>query len=113
MVKNKNYIPDNGDIIWVNFNPIKGHEQSGRRPAVVVSPEAYNKKSGLVLICPITSKIKGYPFEVMIEYEKIQGAVLVDQIRSVDWKERKIAYVSKADKEIDKEIKGKLIGIIS
>lgn len=112
MVKNKNYIPKRGDIVWVDFNPVKGHEQAGKRPAIIVSPEAYNKKSGLVLICPITSQIKGYPFEVVINSEKIMGVVLVDQIRSVDWKERKISYISKMNQEEMDEITGKLIAIV-
>ncbi|TAL52585.1 MAG: endoribonuclease MazF [Nanoarchaeota archaeon] len=84
-----------GDIIWLDFTPTKGHEQSGRRPAVVISPEEYNQKSGLLIACPITSKIKGYPFEVRID-SKIKGAILVDQIRSLDWRERNTKYTEAA-----------------
>lgn len=76
-----------GDIVWLDFTPTKGHEQSGKRPALVISPKEYNAKSGLMLVCPITSKRKGYPFEVTIS-GKIKGAILADQIRSVDWRAR-------------------------
>jgi mRNA interferase MazF len=80
----KNYIPERGDIVWLNFTPQTGHEQMGRRPAIVISPFDYNEKVGLGLFCPITSKIKGYPFEVKIENKKIDGVVLSDQIKSLD-----------------------------
>jgi mRNA interferase MazF len=77
----KKYFPDRGDAVWLNFNPKVGHEQSGRKPAVVVSPKSYNKKVGLGLFCPITSQIKGYPFEVGIpDGTIVSGVVLSDQI---------------------------------
>ncbi len=91
----KNYIPERGDIVWVNFNPSKGHEQSGLRPAIIVSGKSYNS-IGLALACPITSKIKGYPFEVILENEKVEGAVLSDQIRTLDWKERGVKFACSA-----------------
>lgn len=81
-----------GDVVWLDFTPTKGHEQSGRRPAIVLSPKEYNEKSGLLFVCPVTSKIKGYPFEVQTD-GKITGAILVDQLRSVDWKERNAKYI--------------------
>ena len=81
-----------GDIIWIEFGPTRGHEQSGRRPALVISPSEYNEKANLMLACPITSKVKGYPFEVPIN-RKIKGVVLSDQIRSIDWKDRKAKYI--------------------
>ena len=78
----KEYTPDRGDAIWITFNPQAGHEQAGRRPAVVLSPSAYNGKVGLAILCPITSKIKGYPFEVMLpDNLAITGAVLSDQVK--------------------------------
>jgi len=81
------YHPNRGDIVWVTFNPQAGHEQAGRRPALVLSPEAYNSKVGLAILCPITSQIKGYPFEVLIpDGLKISGAILSDQLKSLDWK---------------------------
>lgn len=80
------YIPDRGDIIWLSFNPQAGHEQSGHRPGVVLSPKIYNRQAGLALICPITSQVKGYPFEVKLpEGLPVEGVVLADQVRSLDW----------------------------
>jgi len=83
------YIPDRGDIVWITFNPQAGHEQAGRRPALVLSPKAYNGKVGLALLCPITSQIKGYPFEVLIpDGLPVNGVILADQVKSLDWKAR-------------------------
>jgi mRNA interferase MazF len=88
------YIPDRGDVVWLNFNPQAGHEQAGKRPAFVLSPASYNKKVGLGLFCPITSKVKGYPFEVALpEGEQIVGAILADQVKSLDWHVRQIAFI--------------------
>jgi mRNA interferase MazF len=88
------YIPERGDAIWLVFDPQAGHEQAGRRPAVVLSPKAYNAKSSLCLVCPITSKVKGYPFEVAIPSNlPIQGVILSDQIISLDWKARKAEFL--------------------
>ena len=97
------YIPDRGDIIWLEFDSQKGHEQKGRRPGIVLSKKEYNQKSNLAIICPITSKIKGYPFEVRIN-SIIQGVILSDQIRSIDWKSRNAAFIEKTSEEILKEI---------
>ena len=83
----KPFIPDAGDIIWLDFDPQAGHEQAGHRPAVVLSPAAYNDRVGLLLCCPMTTKIKGYPFEVLIAGTR-QSAVLSDQIKSLDWSKR-------------------------
>ena len=103
MVKEK-YIPDRGDIVWLNFTPQSGSEQMGKRPAVVVSPRAYNEKVGLGLFCPITSKVKGYPFEVRIINKKVEGVVLSDQIKSLDWKSRSVEFASRASQEEFREI---------
>jgi mRNA interferase MazF len=82
-------VPDRGDLVWLEFDPQAGHEQAGRRPAVVLSPKIYNERTGLMLCCPITSKVKGYPFEVLLPNGlKIGGAVLADQLRNLDWKAR-------------------------
>ncbi len=97
MVGNKGYVPERGDIVWLDFNPQAGHEQRGRRPALTLSFRAYNEKIGLGLFCPITSKVKGYPFEVEITAGVIQGAVLSDQIKSLDWMERNIEFIEKID----------------
>src|SRR4051794_2575981 len=83
------YVPDRGDAVWINFNPQAGHEQAGRRPALVLSPAAYNRKVGFAIFCPITNQIKGYPFEVIIPADlKVTGAVLSDQVKNLDWKVR-------------------------
>jgi mRNA interferase MazF len=108
----KHYIPDRGDIVWPNFNPQSRHEQKGKRTAIVISPKEYNEKVGLGLFCPITSKIKGYPFEVKIETEKINGAVLSDQIKSFDWKTREIEFITKDAPEKIEEIISKLSVLI-
>ena len=93
----RGYVPDRGDIVWLTFNPQAGREQSGRRPALVISPKSYNGRVGLALCCPITSRIKGYPFEVILPDElKTTGAVLSDQIRSLDWRTRNAERLTKA-----------------
>ena len=85
---NPPYTPEAGDIVWLQFDPQAGREQRGHCPALVLSPAAYNSKTGLMLCCPITSQVKGYPFEVKVDAEGISGAVLVDHLRSVDWRAR-------------------------
>jgi mRNA interferase MazF len=91
------YIPDRGDIVWLSFDPQAGHEQNKRRPAIVISPMIYNaQKFSLALVCPITSAIKKYPFEVLLpEGMETQGAILADQIKSVDWKAREAVFIEK------------------
>ena len=89
-----NYIPSRGDIVWLDFTPQAGHEQAGKRPAIVISPKSYNSKVGLALFLPITSKQKGYPFEIKLPNDlPISGVVLSDQIKSLDWKIRKIKFI--------------------
>jgi len=112
MVK-KNYIPQRGDIVWINFNPGLGHEQKGKRPAIVISPKEYNEKTGLGLFCPMTSKIKDYPFEVKIENEKAGGVILTDQIKSLDWKTREIEFIFKETSEKVEEIISKINVLIN
>ena len=102
------YCPNRGDVVWLDFDPQLGHEQAGKRPALVISHADYNKKVGLALFYPITSQIKGYPFEVKIELTKINGVVLADQIKSLDWKARKIQFIEIAPEEILDESKEKL-----
>ena len=88
------YVPDRGDIIWLNFHPQAGHEQAGRRPAVVLSPTSYNGKVGLAILCPITNQIKGYPFEVSIPKElPVTGVILADQVKNLDWRVRKAEFI--------------------
>ncbi len=84
------YIPKRGDMVWISFNPQAGHEQAGRRPAIVLSPKAYNRKVGLAIFCPITNQAKGYPFEVSLpEGVGVTGVILSDQVKSLDWRIRK------------------------
>jgi mRNA interferase MazF len=88
MVMARSYVPDTGDIVWISFNPQAGHEQAGHRPAVVLSPASYNAKTSLMVCCPMTAQIKNYPFEVVVAGES-PGAVLADQIKSLDWRKRR------------------------
>lgn len=104
----KNYIPDKGDLVWINFTPQSGHEQVGKRPAIIISPKNYNQKTSLCIACPITSKIKGYPFEVAINGKIISGVILVDQIKSLDWKTRDVSFIEKIENDRYKELKEKL-----
>lgn len=84
------YIPDRGDVVWISLDPQAGHEQAGTRPVLVISPAAYNSRVGLMLCCPITSQIKGYPFEVRIQDNpKVSGVILADQVKSLDWQARR------------------------
>ena len=88
------YVPERGDVVWLTFDPQAGHEQAGRRPAVVVSPRAYNGKTGLALFCPVTGKRKGYPYEVeMPPALTISGVILSDQLKCLDWKARNAQYI--------------------
>lgn len=99
------YVPDRGDIVWLNFNPQSGHEQRGKRPALTISPAEYNKKVGLAIFCPITSNEKGYPFEVRIKHGKIDGVVLSDQVKNLDWTVREAEFIIKATEfELDEVI---------
>ena len=91
----KSYIPDAGDIVWLQFDPQAGREQAGHRPALVLSPIAYNAKTNLMVCCPLTTQIKSYPFEVVFNDGATQSAVLADQLKSLDWKVRKAKFKSK------------------
>ena len=107
------YIPDRGDIVWIDFDPHKGHEQANRRPAVVLSSRPYNERSGLLLACPITSKIKNYPFEVKIEDGKIAGAILSNQIRSFDWRVRKPRFLQRLQSKLIIEVRECILQILT
>lgn len=103
------YCPKRGDIVWLAFNPQAGHEQAGRRPALVVSPETYNRKVGLALFCPVTSHAKGYPFEVQIPVGlKLTGVVLSDQVKSLDWQARKATLCCELPEAAVQEVLQKL-----
>ena len=103
------YCPRQGDVVWLNFDPQAGHEQAGHRPALVLSPERYNRKTGLALFCPITTQKKGYPFEVAVPSGLgVSGVVLSDQVKSLDWKERKMRFGCRLPAETLQEVVGKL-----
>ncbi len=107
------YIPSRGDIVWLEFTPQAGREQAGRRPVLVISPRQYNQKVGLGLFCPITSHIKGYPFEVKIPSNlMIKGVILSDQIKSLDWKVRKAKLICKLANETLEEVLAKIKALI-
>ena len=108
------YVPERGHIVWLQFDPRAGHEQSGRRPALVVSPEAYDEKVGLALMCPIASKAKGYPFEVELPTDlTISGVVLADQIRSLDWRVRLAQFECQAPDAVLAEVIDKIRVLIT
>lgn len=104
-------VPDAGDIVWLQFTPQAGHEQAGHRPALVLSPAAYNGKTGLMLCCPMTTQIKGYPFEVLIAGER-PSAVLADQIKSVDWIARNAQRKARATAAELSEVRAKALALI-
>lgn len=107
------YVPDRGDVVWLTFDPQAGHEQAGRRPAFVVSPRSYNQKVGLFIACPITSKVKGYPFEVSITTKSgINGVILADQIKSLDWKARNAERVEAASQAVVDAVIARILPLI-
>ncbi len=105
----REFVPERGDAIWITFNPQAGHEQTGRRPAVVLSPGAYNGKVGLAILCPITNQVKGYPFEVSIPTGlSVSGVVLSDQVKSLDWRVRQAELICTLPPAVVDEILQKL-----
>jgi mRNA interferase MazF len=105
------YVPDRGHIVWLNFTPQAGHERAGHRPALVLSPLAYNQKTGLMICCPMTTQIKGYPFEVVIAGTP-PSAVLADQVKSLDWRRRKARKKGVVSVEELAEVRGKIVALI-
>ena len=112
MVKSS-YIPNRGDFVWITFDPRKGHEQGGRRPALVLSARTYNQRAGLALVCPVTSHKKGYPFEVIVSEKNVEGVVLADHIHSFDWKKRKAMYIQKATTETVEQVSRKVTVLLA
>lgn len=107
----RRYIPDEGDIAWLDLNPRTGREQAGHRPVLVLSPGAFNRRSGLLVCCPLTSQRKGYPFEVVMQGDST-SVVLVDQVRSVDWEARRATLKGRASAVDMAEVRGKLAALI-
>jgi mRNA interferase MazF len=114
LVKRVPYVPKRGDAVWVTLNPQAGHEQAGRRPALVVSPVAYNGRVGLALLCPITSQVKGYPFEVRLPTRsKLGGVVLSDQVKCLDWRARNATLICKLPASVVDEVRQKLNALLA
>lgn len=107
------YVPDAGDLVWVTFDPQAGHEQRGRRPALVLSPRLYNAKARLAIVCPVTAHAKGYPFEVTLPHPgAIAGVVLADHVKNIDWEARRIAFEAKAPDDVVTEVREKLRALL-
>jgi len=113
MVNPQSYVPKCGDVVWITLNPQAGHEQAGRRPAIVLSPRSYNSKTGLAIFCPVTSHVKGYPFEVLLpERLPVAGAILSDQVKSLDWRVRNAELICPLPAEITSEVLQKLNALL-
>lgn len=109
----RKYVPDRADIVWLELSPQAGYEQAGHRPALVLSPAAYNRRTGLMLCCPITTRIKGYPFEVAIAGPSgTAGVVLADQVKCLDWRARRAKRKNEAPAEIVTEVLAKLHALL-
>jgi mRNA interferase MazF len=107
------YSPERGDIVWLSFTPQAGSEQAGRRPALVLSPIRYNRRVGLAIFCPITSKRKGYPFEVQLPEElPVRGAILTDQVKNLDWRSRNAEFACQVSSEVLEEVIQKLLTLL-
>jgi mRNA interferase MazF len=107
------YVPDAGHIVWLESDPQVGREQAGRRPAVILTPASYNKKTSLMICCPLTSQIKGYPFEVLVEIDGVQSVVLSDQVKSLDWKIRNAKFKDKVSLDVLVEVRAKAKSLLS
>ena len=105
----RRYVPDAGDLVWLTFDPQAGHEQRGRRPALIVSPRAYNAKARLAIACPITTHAKGYPFEVALPDDgKVMGVILADHVKNLDWSARHIEFAATAPAEVLADVRERL-----
>lgn len=110
----RNYVPRRGDLVWLSFDPQAGHEQAGHRPAFVLSPEAYNRKTNLLLACPITSRVKGYPFEVALgSGSSIRGVILADQVKSLDWRARQAKFIARASVSVIEDVVSLVLSLIA
>ena len=109
----RRYVPERGDIVWLRFDTRTGHEQAGRRPALVLSPRAYNRKVGLALFCPVTSAVKGYPFEVVLPADlEAKGAILSDQVKSLDWRIRGAKRICTVPPDILEETVARILALV-
>ena len=106
------YVPEAGDVVWLSFDPQAGHEQAGHRPALVISPAAYNRKAGLMVCCPMSTKIKGYPFEVVTSIDGVDSAVLSDQVKSLDWQIRQARKKSEVSAQVMQHVRAKIKALL-
>jgi mRNA interferase MazF len=106
------YVPDTGEVVWLQFDPQAGHEQAGHRPTLVISPANYNGKTGLMVCCPMSTKIKGHPFEVVTEVDGIECAVLSDQVKSLDWKIRRAKKKATVSTEVMLHVRAKMKALL-
>ena len=114
MVSSLSYVPECGDVVWITLNPQAGREQAGRRPAVVLSPQNYNGRTGLAILCPVASQVKGYPFEVLLPAGlSVAGAILSDQVKSLDWRARNVELICALPEETIYEVLQKLLTLFS
>ena len=109
----RTYVPDGGDIVWLEFDPQAGHEQAGHRPALVISPASYNGKTSLMVCCPLTTKIKGHPFEVLTDVGGVAGAVLSDQVKSLDWRVRNAKKKGSVAPHVMLHVRAKIKALLS
>jgi mRNA interferase MazF len=107
------YIPDSGDVVWLEFDPQAGHAQKGYRPALVLSPASYNAKTDLMVCCPLSSKIKGHPFEVLTQIDDQDGVVLSDQVKSLDWRVRKAKKKGAVSAQVMQEVRAKIKALLT
>lgn len=107
------YTPERGDVVWLQFDPQAGHEQAGKRPAIVISPAVYNRRVGLALFCPVTSQVKGYPFEVELPAGlEVHGVILADQVKSLDWRRRRAQWLGSVPRGVLEETVAKIQALI-
>ena len=112
MATRRSYVPDTGDVVWLAFDPQAGHKQAGHRPALVLSPAVYNGKAGLMVCCPLSTQVKGYPFEVAVLVDGQQGVVLSDQVKSLDWKVRRAKKKGTVTGAVVAEVRAKIKALL-
>jgi mRNA interferase MazF len=106
-------VPDRGDVVWLEFNPQAGSEQAGHRPALVISPKSYNRRAGLAIVCPITSRMKGYPFEVELPHGlEAKGVILCDQVKSLDWRARRATRFGSVPDPVMEDVTARILALI-